>query len=476
MHRVIPPIFCLLTFACQSYPLQSVPDMATTALNVHIATATQNNTDILFVIDNSGSMQLKHDRLISNAEDFVLQIVGSGKALRLGIVSTDRVSTSERGQLRPMPAGGLWLDTPSNEDPQVDSKRQAVVDGFVATVRSLGTKGDSRESGFYNALSAVGQAQRQDANVTAHNAGFLRDGADLAVVFLTDEDDCSQTAADMDARGGIYPNAENCYEPSLESGRLTAAAVITGLAAARGGDVTRLRAGAIIAGTDSTVHGFTPVSCLKRSIDQVVTAQCGCWSPSSSGATTPDQKIIAQKYCAFNAANDPTQQSCSLAANSADAKSCAPETSCTSPQNGCEVQCEAMGGYRYNGFITALSAQRLAAGIDAGTVAASVCESSFAIALSDIAAQVVAPRCFQLPAANVAGTNMLVTVQVRAADGSLKSKQTLPWLSQDPAAACHSCGDCSTGAWSFTGPQRLCLTCDLTIALGDQVDIQQLVP
>ena len=473
MHRVIPPLFCLLTFACQSYPLQSVPNMATTALNAHFATATQTDTDILFVIDNSGSMRLKQDRLIKNAQDFVQQIVGSGKVLRLGIISTDRASTSERGQLRPMPAGGLWLDTPSLQDPQADSKRQAVVDGFVATVRGLGTNGDSRESGFYNALSAVGQAQPQDANVIAHNAGFLRDGADLAVIFLTDEDDCSQTAADMAARGGIYGTAEDCYEPSLESGRLTAAAVITGLAAARGGDVTRLRAGAIIAGTDNTVHGFTPVSCLNRGVGQAVTAQCGCWAPSSNGATNPSLQAIAQRYCAFNAANDPTQQSCSRAP---EGNSCAPETSCLTPHNGCEAQCEAMGGYRYNNFITALSAQRLAAGTDAGTVAASVCEDSFAIALNDIAVEVVAPRCFQLPAANVAGTNILVTVQGRAADKSLKSKQTLPWLSQDPAAACHSCGDCATGAWSLTGPRSLCLTCGLTLAPGDEVDVQQLAP
>ena len=93
------------------------------------------------------------------------------------------------------PDAGAFLDAALASDPQAGAKNSALIAAFVSAVKKVGTQGDSRESGLAAALTALGVGASADPNVIAHNAGFVRGDADLAVVILSDEDDCSRAAA-----------------------------------------------------------------------------------------------------------------------------------------------------------------------------------------------------------------------------------------------------------------------------------------
>jgi hypothetical protein len=172
------------------------------------------NVDILFVIDNSSSMAEEQGNLITNFPRFieVLQSIKGGLPdVHIGVVSSDMGAGSpgdstckgdgDGGKLRlgVKTSGGAdacaGLITNSNErflsdvqDPSdpTGSKRLTNYTGSLSEafqcIARLGDKG----CGFEHQLESMRRALDPQ-----NNPGFLRDDAFLAVVFLTDEDDCS---------------------------------------------------------------------------------------------------------------------------------------------------------------------------------------------------------------------------------------------------------------------------------------------
>ena len=154
--------------------------------------------DILFVIDDSGSMSEEQSNLASNFPAFINVINNyvnqSGDALdyRIGITTTGRdlnytisvggisLPFSESGDNGALRQGSgmtrRWLE---RNDPNAAST--------FASVAQVGTGGPSIEM----PLLAVDWALN-DRVADGTNAGFLRDDALLALVILTDEDDCSR--------------------------------------------------------------------------------------------------------------------------------------------------------------------------------------------------------------------------------------------------------------------------------------------
>src|SRR5262249_33598444 len=127
------------------------------------------DTDILFVIDDSGSMQEEQDDLRRNTRAFIEEVSLSENAYRIGIVTTDALDQgspgTDAGRLRmqrasqtqlntagcgigPDTSGLRYLERPPLDDPQVDAKRCRLVEDMVATVASLGTKGSGTEAGL----------------------------------------------------------------------------------------------------------------------------------------------------------------------------------------------------------------------------------------------------------------------------------------------------------------------------------------
>ncbi len=172
------------------------------------------NLDILFVIDDSASTtdkQLSFAAAFPKMIDALSQLDGGLPNLHLGVVTTD-LGTSSSRDASPGPAigvvgqggcsglgkgGALQKTTDMTEaflsdiegagGTRVRNYTGALRDTF-ATLAKVGSTG----CGFEQPLAAMKRALGHPAN-----AGFLRPEANLAVVFLADEDDCSARSTQL---------------------------------------------------------------------------------------------------------------------------------------------------------------------------------------------------------------------------------------------------------------------------------------
>ncbi len=172
------------------------------------------NVDILFVVDDSPSMRDKQTNIRNNFPKFI-EVLGTIQGglpdVHIGVVSSDMGTkgtqdsaagpaigqigqggcsgTGKNGTLQVGQAGGaiqngaLFL----SDIKQTDGSRLKNYTGDLAAVfGQMATIGDGG-CGFEQQLFAMRKAL--DANPA--NASFIRPDAFLAVIFLTDEDDCS---------------------------------------------------------------------------------------------------------------------------------------------------------------------------------------------------------------------------------------------------------------------------------------------
>jgi len=155
--------------------------------------------DVLFVIDNSLSMQDEQIELADGIEvRLFAPLLGSGLDLHIGVISTDvgtgdnMVGGCSNETNRNGDNGVLWqpeectaadnnflIDSPSTGDRNYEGD---LGDAF-ACAGLIGTDG----CGFEQPLESM----RRALSDNPANAGFLRDDAALVVVIVTDEDDCS---------------------------------------------------------------------------------------------------------------------------------------------------------------------------------------------------------------------------------------------------------------------------------------------
>jgi hypothetical protein len=130
--------------------------------------AVRRPIDVLFVIDDSCSMENDQRLLSQNLESFFETFQSNQVDFHVGVVTTDMESPTRGGRLV---APFLTHQTPN------------VTELFQRMVR-VGIDGSANELG----LSAAYEATRPPLSTTT-NAGFLRPEADFALVFLSDEDD-----------------------------------------------------------------------------------------------------------------------------------------------------------------------------------------------------------------------------------------------------------------------------------------------
>lgn len=169
------------------------------------------NIDILFVIDNSGSMREEQDSLAANFDRFINvlnNIEGGLPNVHIGVVSTDIGAgtygimgcsgNGDNGILQNAPSGAcntpgpeLFIKNISDDDgvTRVTNYTGDLAETF-SCIAKLGTTG----CGFEQPLEAVRRALNGS---NAENNGFLRDDAFLAVIIISDEDDCSVEKVSM---------------------------------------------------------------------------------------------------------------------------------------------------------------------------------------------------------------------------------------------------------------------------------------
>ena len=176
--------------------------------------------DLLFMIDNSASMADKQAHVVASFPGFIAalsQLPGGLPNLHIGVVTSDLgtkgtedatagppigavgrgycAGTGQAGALQTggvITSGGMFLI--DIQDPALSGARIRNYDGdLAAAFAQMATVGDGG-CGFEQPLEAIKQAL-----VPSHtaNAGFLRPQATLAVILVTDEDDCSLTHSSL---------------------------------------------------------------------------------------------------------------------------------------------------------------------------------------------------------------------------------------------------------------------------------------
>ena len=189
--------------------LAGCPDRSVTALppsqagEIDKTIATSSDIDILFVIDNSRSTQDKQDVFLSNFKGFIDALgmfQGGLPNLHIGVTTT----SIDVGAAIDVPScdgsadDGRLVNTGSNCAGPTDRYISDIagpdnsrVTNYTGTLEDTFTCIANRGAlgcGFEAPLEAI---QRALDGSHPENDGFIRDDAFLAIIILTDEDDCS---------------------------------------------------------------------------------------------------------------------------------------------------------------------------------------------------------------------------------------------------------------------------------------------
>lgn len=152
------------------------PTNPSVVLNDKVERFTQNvaqthPVDILWVIDDSGSMANEQDALAANFESFINQFLVKDIDFRMGITTTDGTSTKN---------GKMVGDSSKLTSAAALANKSQFLSNFKTWVK-VGTRGSGKEQGL----------QTSENFISRYEASFLRKDAVLAVVYLTDEEDQS---------------------------------------------------------------------------------------------------------------------------------------------------------------------------------------------------------------------------------------------------------------------------------------------
>lgn len=146
-----------------------------------------DRVDVLWVVDDSATMADKQAHLAEAAPVFTGGLAADGSDFHLAVTTT-----SLAGQ-----AGGALAYTTADDYGWADAFAEQLL---------VGTTGADKEKGFESALTALAS----DAlDPFATGDGFLRDSAQLLVVFVSDEEDCSDGGSlDGDPAAACYTDAD----------------------------------------------------------------------------------------------------------------------------------------------------------------------------------------------------------------------------------------------------------------------------
>ncbi|MFH1435390.1 MAG: hypothetical protein ABIJ56_06705 [Pseudomonadota bacterium] len=209
----------VLLSACMGRELTRVSPRTESYVTDELPPVNTNGVDILVVVDNSGSMAAEQamlrdafPSLISSILDPPLdpatgrRIHAPVRDLHLGVVSTDMgvggydVQTCDEptfgddGVLQHLPRGTdcssaypTFLSYKVDENAEPDLPAADALARDFGCIAVLGTQG----CGFEQQLEAARKALLVHGQPGGANAGFLREGTILTILFVTDEEDCS---------------------------------------------------------------------------------------------------------------------------------------------------------------------------------------------------------------------------------------------------------------------------------------------
>jgi len=181
----------------------SVPGLPRTSHYV----ASNRNVDLLFMIDDSSSMRLSQDNLVRNFPalmNTLQNLPGGMPNVHIAVISSDMGAGdgSVAGCDTTGGKQGIFQYTPRGTCPSSGLAAGATYISDIGGVRNYtGNLADvftciaaigETGCGFEHQFAAITRALGADGRAAPpENQGFLRDDAYLAIVMITDEDDCS---------------------------------------------------------------------------------------------------------------------------------------------------------------------------------------------------------------------------------------------------------------------------------------------
>ncbi len=263
--------------SCRKYSFEFQPKSAFIFKTVELTVDRPSEADVLFVIDSSGSMKQHQENLTRNISAYIDNLVASPNKFQIGVTTTDLNDCTDTP-----PEGNPWdgkcgrLLSPDGQDPimrrvdYVDASQDVagqsaanlrLADRFRQIVAAVGTNGSGYEQGMKAAARAV------DSELTAAgkpNSGFLRPGALLMVIVLSDESDCSysfnQQTGYSQFIGLNLEGGESCYKfhDKLEPVSDWVDRIVLAKGRRSLGAVCAITAGQY----DSSTRTFTPGNCV----------------------------------------------------------------------------------------------------------------------------------------------------------------------------------------------------------------------
>jgi hypothetical protein len=180
--------------------------------DVFVQTSSINNKlDIMFVVDNSGSMADEQANLATNFNAFMSDFITKSYDYKISVIGTDawrtqygfscNVGTGGSPVIVPCARFRDGQGVPANHSGifVIDNMTPNPLDVFNLNVR-LGTSGTGDERAFQSIQNALDFG-------SAPNAGFLRSDSFLAIVIVSDEEDFSRPSSN-------YSNDRNQYNDS----------------------------------------------------------------------------------------------------------------------------------------------------------------------------------------------------------------------------------------------------------------------
>lgn len=155
--------------------------------------------DVLFVVDNSGSMLTSQNNLANNFPSFINKFIEKGYDFRLAVTTTDAyygdqflstgcsICTTAQTRFRSGVNPPVYVIDRADYDLSLTSEGNRLKNDFTLNVK-VGTAGSGDERAFSSFKAAL------NSNL---NVGFHRPDAFLAIVIISDEEDFSQSEYTM---------------------------------------------------------------------------------------------------------------------------------------------------------------------------------------------------------------------------------------------------------------------------------------
>jgi len=180
-------IGCLLFVGCSDYEIHdqndalgqyNPPELGAEVKTDRVVQVTVSAVDVLWIIDNSCSMDQEQAGLTQNFASFMEYFTNSGLDYHVGVVSTDMQSNGHSGKLV-TDGGTTYIDSNMSSADAIAS--------FGRRAR-LGTSGSGNEKGLDAGFAAL------TTHESGYNRGFLREDAALAMIVISDEEDYSNVS------------------------------------------------------------------------------------------------------------------------------------------------------------------------------------------------------------------------------------------------------------------------------------------